>query len=168
MKKLLLAARTAEREKVLEILRLAEIVHVEPVDPGSVKIQGNINEALDDCFKAINLLSQVTPDCTKERLATPGTPTRLVEETLANSRSIHELKEKIIALGRELEEVSVWGELGLEDVAWLKNEGLKISFFKGPAADASEIEAEIVSLVKEVDGNGIFAAASRSGRSYKA
>lgn len=162
MKKLLLAARTAEREKVIEILRLAEIVHVEPVDPASVKIPLTIGEALNDCFKAINLLSQVTPDCTKEHIATPGTPTRLVEETLTNSRAIHELKEKIIALSRELEEVASWGTLGLDDVAWLKKEGLKIAFFKGAIADAAEIEAEIVSLIKDVDGNGIFAAASRN------
>jgi len=161
MKKLLLAARTAEREKVLEILRLAEIVHIEPAAPEQVKVPGKISEAIDNCFKAINVLSQINPAGSGERLATPGTPTRLVEETLANERSIHEQKEKIAALKRELEEVLPWGDLGLEDLAWLKNEGLRIVFLKGPVSDAETISAELVSLINEIDGNGIYAAASR-------
>ena len=130
MKKLLLAAKTAEREKVLEILRLAEIVHVEPAVTEQVKVSGKINEAIESCFKAINILSQIDPAKSGEHLATPGTPTRLVEETLASDRAIHEHKEKIAALKRELEEVLPWGELGLEDLAWLKHEGLKIVFLK--------------------------------------
>ncbi len=161
MKKLLLAARTAEREKVLEILRLAEIVHIEPAVPEQVKIPGKISEAIENCFKAINILSQINPAASGERLATPGTPTRLVEETLANERAIHEQKEKIAALKRELEEVLPWGDLGLEDLAWLKREGLRIVFLKGPVGEAETISAELISLINEIDGNGIYAAASR-------
>lgn len=162
MKKLLLAARTAEREKVLEILRCAEIVHVEPAVPEKVKVPGNLNEALDNCSRALLLLEQVLPDASRDCMATPGTPTRLVEETLANDRAIHDLKEKIVSLNAELEEVKPLGDLGLEDLAWLKGEGLSIAFYKGPLINGDSIVAEFVGLIRAIDDNGLFFAASRS------
>ena len=162
MKKLLLAARTAEREKVLEILRLAEVVHVEPAVPEQVKIPGKISEAIENCSRALLILEQITPDASRECLATPGTPTRLVEETLANDRAIRELKDRIAFLNRELDEVKPWGDLGLEDLAWLKSEGLRIVFYKGPLNEGDAIEAEFFGLIRAVDENGLFIAASRN------
>lgn len=162
MKRLLLGARTSEREKVLEILRFSEIVHIEPAEPERVKVPGSINEDLDNCHKAISLLSQINKACSSEKLATPGTPTRLVEETLAHARGISEIREKILVLNRELEEVEPWGKLGVKDVAWLKAAGLHIAFYKGPLADSADIEAETVVLVVVEGKIGLFAAASRS------
>lgn len=162
MKKLLLAARTGEREKVLEILRFAEIVHVEAAQPDKVKVPGSLTEALENSFRALTLLSQMTPECRGEKMATPGTPTRLVEEALTHDRTISELKDRIAALNRELEEVEPWGELGLKDLAWLKNEGLRIAFFKGPVDAAAEIAAETVSPVYTIDQSCVYVAASRS------
>lgn len=162
MKKLLLAARTSEREKVLEVLRFSEVVHVEPAEPAQVKVPANVNEALEDCFRALNLLSQITVKCGGDKLATPGTPTRVVEETLSHNRAIPETRDKIAALNRELEEIAPWGELGLKDIAVLKESGLNIALFKGPLDAYESIEAEATSLVKAEAESSLFVAVSRT------
>lgn len=161
MKKLLLAARTSEREKVLEILRLAEIVHVEPARPEQVKVPGTLNDAITACAMALRVLDQVETGKSAELMASPGTPTRLVEETLSHYTEITRLSERIATLNRELEEVQPWGELGLEDLAWLKNAGLRIVFMKGLIERAEEISADTVLKVYAIDPEAVFLAVSR-------
>jgi len=160
MKKVLLAARTADTEKILKLLRTTEMVHVEPVNSGPPAIPTNISESIEKCRKAIALLSQI-PECIGEKLAMPGTPTRLVQETLEHDEAVSDGKEKLAELLRELEETSAWGDLGLKDILWLEKEGLKIAFFRGPIEKSAEIEAECSALIKKNAAEAIFITASR-------
>lgn len=161
MKKVLLAARTEDRSKVLEIIRVAEVVHVEPVDRTQVSVPVTVNDSLEQCHKAISRLAQIPVDCS-EKLATPGTPTRLVEETLQLEQAIADSSEIISELTRELEDVARWGNLGLKDIEWLEKNGLKFVFLRGPLSMADAIDAESFALVKSEDANGLFVAVSRT------
>ncbi|HAE40608.1 MAG TPA: hypothetical protein DCG57_18540 [Candidatus Riflebacteria bacterium] len=160
MKKLLLAARTSDRQAVLEELREAEIVHVDPVIAEKVVVPSTLNESIENTRKVIALLQQLNPDL-KGKLATPGTPSRLIEEALTHEKVIPEQRDKVLALRQELEETAAWGNLGLKDITWLEENGLKIDFYRGPATDSAEIAAEFVVEITQVGDNSLFMTASR-------
>lgn len=158
MKKLLLAARTSDRQAVLEVLREAELVHVDPVQ--TVVIPATLNESIENTRKVIGLLQQLNPDL-KGKLATPGTPARLVEEALVHEKAIPAQRDKIAALRQELEETAAWGNLGLKDLVWLEENGLNIGFYRGPADAVAEIVAEYTVEISQTAGSSLFMAASR-------
>ena len=161
MKKLLLAARSTEREQVLEILRQAAVVHVAPAEPEQVKVPGSLGEAIEACSRALNILAQIEVTGGTDRLASPGTPTRLIEETLSHFHEVASCKDKFLMLNRQLDEIRPWGELGLKDLAWLKAAGLHISFMKGLARAEFAIVADAVTRVYAVDTEAVFLAVSR-------
>lgn len=158
MKKLLLAGKISDRQEVIELLRETEMVHVDPVQ--QVVIPAVLNEAIENTRKVISLLQQLNPDV-KGKLATPGTPSRLVEEALTHEKAIPEQRDKIIVLRQELDETSAWGNLGLKDVLWLEENGLKITFYRGPAADVAELQAEFVTVITQTGAFALFMTASR-------
>ncbi|GAB4278064.1 MAG: V-type ATP synthase subunit I [Candidatus Rifleibacteriota bacterium] len=161
MKKLLLAARNSEREKVLSLLKLAEAVHIEPVDPASVKLPPGLSTEIDNCAKAISILEQIdAPE--NNKLVPPGTPSRLVEEILGHYRVIPELREKLNNLRREVESLSPWGQLGLDDIKYLQENGIDFKFLRGPLDKADEIEADAYTLVRAENDLGFFVAASKT------
>lgn len=160
MKKLLLAARTSDRDKVLELLKQVEAVHVEPVDPASVRLPDGLSFELDNCNRVIAMLEQIEP-AENSNLAPPGTPSRLIEEALGHAKAIPELKEKLAQLRREIEELTPWGQLGLAEIKCLIENGLNFKMLKGPADKFASIEATAKSLVNEEAGIAYAVAASR-------
>lgn len=162
MKKILLAGKLEDREKVLTVLRSAESVHVDAAVPEKIKIPEALTEEYTECQQALAILDQVKTDKDEDCLATPGTPTRLVEETLAHNKTIAELKNKYNAVNREFEEVSKWGPVGCKDLEALKEAGLHIAFFKGPVANIGDIDAECVQYVFKMDSSNVIAAFSRN------
>ena len=162
MKKILLAGKIEDREKVLTILRSAESVHVDAAVPEKIKIPEALSSEYADCEQALSILNQVVVNKDEDCLATPGTPTRLIEETLNHNKQIAELKVKYNNLSRELDEVKKWGPIGLKDIECLRKEGVDVAFFKGKAADMSEIEAECCARVDSFVGAEVIAAFSRN------
>ena len=81
MKKILLAGKIEDREKVLTILRSTELVHVDAAVPEKIKIPEALNSEYEDCAQALSILAQLKVEDDNDLLETPGTPTRLVEET---------------------------------------------------------------------------------------
>ena len=78
MKKILLAGKIEDREKVLTVLRTAELVHVDPAVPEKIRIPEALSSEYEDCAQALSILSQLTDKKDDDLLETPGTPTRLV------------------------------------------------------------------------------------------
>ena len=144
MKKILLAGKIEDREKVLTILRSTELVHVDAAVPEKIKIPEALSSEYDDCAQALSILSQLKVKEDDDLLETPGTPTRLVEETLNHNKAITELKNRLNLVDRELEEVEKWGNLGLKDLDYLKSNGINYVFLKGNSDDIEEIEAECI------------------------
>lgn len=162
MKKILLAGKIEDREKVLTVLRSTESVHVDAAVPEKIRIPEALSAEYEDCAQALSILSQLSAKNDEDCLETPGTPTRLVEETLAHNKNIAELKNKRNNVTRELEEVNKWGNVGLKDIEVLKNAGVNVAFFKGYADDIEEIEAECAEAVFEMDSLDVIVAFSRN------
>ncbi|MEW6709654.1 MAG: hypothetical protein AB1403_07510 [Candidatus Riflebacteria bacterium] len=161
MKKLLLAARNSDRDRVLEVLKAVEAVHVEPVDPALIRLPEGLSLEIDNCTRAIALLEQVRPP-DNSKLVPPGTPSRVVEEVLNHDKAIPQIREKLAQLRHEIEELTPWGQLGLKDLKCLIENGLKVKLLKGPADDFSQIIADAASLISNDGGIAFAIAASRN------
>ncbi len=166
MKKILLAGKIEDREKVLTALRSSELVHVDPAVPEKIKIPETLSSEYEDCAQALSILSQLNNSGDDDLLETPGTPTRLVEETLLHNKNINELKNRLNIVNRELEEVSNWGSFGLKDLEYLKNEGVNFAFLKGSFKNVEEIEAECVTRFFFADKTEAIACFSRKEIKY--
>jgi V/A-type H+-transporting ATPase subunit I len=161
MKKLLLAAKTADKEEVLSHLKAAGVVHVDPVDPESLKLPEGLASELDACNRAIALLEQVTaPE--NPKLVPPGTPSRIVEEVLQNDHQIKEARSKYAHLRKEIEALTPWGNIALDDLSYLQGENINFQLFIGPADKSDQIEAEVWQMIHNENGNAHFIAASRN------
>ncbi|MGM0598683.1 MAG: V-type ATP synthase subunit I [Candidatus Rifleibacteriota bacterium] len=161
MKKLLLAAKVSDRQQVLSILKGAGVVHVDPVDPESVKLPEGLSTEIDNCNKAITTLIQIEPP-QNNKLIPPGTPSRLVEEVLEHAQAIPRLREHIASLNREIEAYTPWGDLGIQDIKELQNQGVNIRLFKGPVDNFNGLEAESVEKINEIAGIAYMAIAYRN------
>ena len=148
MKKILLAGKIEDRERVLTVLRSTELVHVDAAVPEKIKIPEALSTEYEECSEALNILSQLKVDGDDDLLETPGTPTRLVEETLTHHKAISELKTRLNVIDRELEEVEKWGNVGLKDFECLKQNGINYVVLQGPKLNKEEIEAECVEVLK--------------------
>lgn len=166
MKKILLAGKIEDREKVLTVLRTAELVHVDPAVPEKIRIPEALSSEYEDCAQALSILSQLTDKKDDDLLETPGTPTRLVEETLSHNKNIVELKNRLNLVNRELEEVKKWDSFGLKDLEYLKNEGVNILFLKGSIKNVEEIEAECTAQFFLTDKTEVIACFSRKEIKY--
>ncbi len=161
MKKLLLAARNSDRDRVLEVLKAVEAVHVEPVDPTTIRLPEGLSLEIDNCTRAIALLEQVRPP-DNSKLVPPGTPSRIVEEVLNHDRAIPQMREKLSQLRHEIEELTPLGPLGIKDIKYLIENGLKVKLLKGPADDFSQIVAEASSMISNDGGVAFAVVASRN------
>lgn len=161
MKKILLAGKIEDREKVLTILRSTELVHVDAAVPEKIKIPEALSSEYDDCAQALSILAQLKVEDDNDLLETPGTPTRLVEETLNHNKAIGELKNKLNIVNRELDEVEKWGNLGLKNLEYLKQNGINYAFLKGPSKFIEEIESECIETVTLADKTEVIGCFSR-------
>ena len=166
MKKILLAGKIEDREKVLEVLRSTESVHVDAAVPEKIKIPESLSEEYEDCAKALSILSQLDTSNDKDVLETPGTPTRLVEETLNHNKAIIELKNRFNLVSHELDVVDNWGSIGLKDIELLKNEGINCIFLKGSIKNIDDIEAECKAQFFLHDKTEVIACFSRKEIKY--
>ena len=162
MKKILLAGKIEDREKVLTVLRAAETVHVDAAVPEKIKIPEALDSEYEECGQAISILSQLSAKSDVDCLATPGTPTRLVEETLSHNKALSELKNRVNAVSRELEETKKWGSIGLKDIETLAASGVNTQFLKGSAKNIGDIEAECACHALTIDSADIIVAFSRN------
>ena len=126
MKKLLLGGRNCDKEQILQTLRETGVVHVEAANPEKVAVPASLNEETIKCEKALRELSQINCINEEDKIETPGTPNRLVAETLKNVASLTKVKEQINDLNKELDETLAWGNIGIKDLNYLKGEGLHI------------------------------------------
>lgn len=165
MKKLLLAAKVVDREKVLDVLKAAEAVHVEAVDATTIRLPEGLSLEIDNCTRVISMLEQVSPP-ENSKLVPPGTPSRLVEEVIGHARAIPQLKDKLVHLRREIEELTPWGQLGLNDIKCLLENAVKVKLLKGPIDSVESIKAEAITQVNRESGLAYVVAAGREEISY--
>lgn len=157
MKKILLAGRAKDRERILNILRNTEIVHVEPIDASSVSIPQKLATDIENCKKAISVIRKTPP--VKDTIAAPGAPFRVIKEILEHNKSIPLLESRLTTLSRKLEQLVPWGDLGADDIDILEKNNVKIHFLTASSDKLSsldELENFTYSIIDDQDNRAIL------------
>jgi V/A-type H+-transporting ATPase subunit I len=160
MEKVLVAGRALDRRFVLEAVRRAGVVHVEPVERREMKALPAVRQELSMAARALEFLDAVAEpaaDCCPER-----TPPVLIEEVLDLANGLAEIQARRVGLQKERVAALPWGGLAAEDLAALRKGGLSIEFVVSPTAVAPPpVEAELLLPVSRTKEQSYLLAVSR-------
>ncbi len=140
MAKLLIASSVADRDRLLAVLRDIGVVHIIPVDPATAVADEKTKSKLDIIARAIQQLHQYEPDGD----APDMTPEQAATETLAIVRQSVEGQNRLTTLYHHIQELDMWGDLKLENMAVLQQAGVEPEFYIIPTKDLAEVQAEFV------------------------
>ena len=160
MSKVYVASRSGDRNALLDTLAGLGAVHLAPVDPSYAVAEEKTLADIKTIDRAVQTLGQVTPAG-----AAPDVPARkAVEETLRFQRQSAEYNNRLSALYRQIKQLAVWGDVTLEQLAQLREDGIDAKFFSVPRGDLGEIRAECTVVVGELSGKrSLVAVVHRTG-----
>ena len=160
MRKVYVAARQADSDRLLEALRELGVMHLSPVDPQRAVPTETIVTQIDHLRRAIQVLGAVEP-------VTPPADVpveQAVEEVLRIERESAERRSRLGALYRQLEQLAVWGDVRLEQFDELRAAGVDVKFYVAPNRLLGEFAGECVQPVAELPGKrSLVAVATRQG-----
>jgi V/A-type H+-transporting ATPase subunit I len=154
MKKVFLVARGSEREALLEKLRDLGVVHLEPVDPAAAAPE-ELQAKLSGFRRALQVLRGIKPADDRPEVGAGGA----VEEILVIVRRAEENRNRLLALGREAERLTIWGNVRREQIDALEEAAVPVSFYSVPTKRVAETSAECVALLGELPGKRTLVAA---------
>lgn len=163
MQKVYLIARSADRQVLLDALRDLGVVHVMPADPAKATLDEAASRRLQTLRQAIQILSSIPP-----RGATPElAPEQAAQEVLDIQRRSAEARSRLSALYHQLEQIALWGNIRLSELAALQEAGVKVQFYAMPARAVSEVRAECVEVAAQLPGRRVWiAVAGRQDPEY--
>ncbi|NLE29135.1 MAG: hypothetical protein GX629_05655 [Phycisphaerae bacterium] len=162
MSKVFIAARSQDREKLLEALRTIGVVHVTPVDPTVAVADEKSLSQIRNIQRAIQVLQNVEPAGTGPDISAIDA----AHEVLEIQQRTHERQSRLTGLYRQLDEVlRNWGEIDLKSFDGLRDAGIEVEFYSVPAELIHEIQAEMVEPIRELPGrNQLVAVIDRTGK----
>ena len=159
MLEVFVAARAADKERLLEALRDSGVVHLEPVAPARARADEALLSDVQRLSRAEQILSTVEPEGSAPSVA----PLEAAGEVTEIFSRASELQSRLTAAQREVDRLALWGDTRLAELAALKDEGLVIELARVPAEAAGQVEAECVQ--RFADGKQtLVVAVSRAGR----
>jgi V/A-type H+-transporting ATPase subunit I len=163
MVKVFVAARSGERERLLAALGRMGVVHLAPVDPARAVADPETTAAIDRLRRAIQILSEV-----EARGYPPAiSPTEAADEALRIQRESVERTGRLAALYLQLEQLSLWGEMRLEDLAALHAAGIDVQFFAVPKKALGKVRAACVEALGPWPGRRVLVAAASRGEEVR-
>ncbi len=147
MHKAYIVARKSEREKLLDVLREAGLIHITPVAPDSVIHDAELSEKINAVSRAIQILSNIIPTGGQK---IDIEPIEAAKEVLEIQRRSAELRNRLGILHRQLDKLKMWGDVTIEQFKALKEAGIEILFFSISKDKIAKIEAECVEVVGEI------------------
>ncbi len=165
MQKVYIVSRRAERERLLDVLREAGLIHIQPVS-NKLMQDSEITAKINVVSRALQILSTIEPlsiergNFESESLSA----IEIANQVLDIQKRSAELRNRIGLLYRQLEQLKIWGDVTLEQFEELKQAGIEILFFVISADKVAEIEAECVEIVGERGQEKIVAVIDRIGR----
>ena len=143
MKKVMIATRLTDRDKLLDSLADIGIVHLSPVEPNlAVPCEESINK-LDRLNRARNLLSSLT---TEESLSGLSAQ-EAADETLNIANENIDLSSRLNNFKHQIARLDIWGDATLEQFKSIREAGLNFGFYYINQAELSQIKAECVEVI---------------------
>lgn len=159
MRKLYLAARSSDRERLLEQVRSLGVVHLTPVDPQRAGADEGVKRQLDIVQRAIQVMREVRPQGAAPDVA----PMAAAEEIIDIQRRSAEGRHRLGTLHRELEELEMWGDVRLGQIEQLRSSGIQVSFHTVPQDAVDQVRADCVVTLAPFSGRRVLVAvAARS------
>ncbi len=157
MQKIHVVARSCDRQAVLEALRELGVIHLVPVDPAQAVLDEDLSRQVQAAERALQVLQDVAPRGTAPALQ----PREVIQEVLEIERRAAEGRSRLAVLYHELEQLSDWGELRLQDLFELRKAGIAVEFFRLPRQLVGQIRAECVEVVNRLPGGQVIVAVAR-------
>ena len=159
MEKVLVAGRAPDRHAVLEAIRNAGVVHVEPVERREIAALPGVREEVALAGRALDILAAVAAAAAPR--PPEHTPSLVIERVLALSAALEQTKLRRQDLFLERQQAGPWGKLGAADLQALVTAGLHVEFFTCPTGAAGAVQSEIRHLASRSKDQEHWVAVSR-------
>ena len=140
MRKAYLAARRADRDRLLEALRDLGLVHLQPVDSSRAVADGATVAGIERYRRALQVLGNTRAGGAPLQVS----PAAAADEVLRIQRESVERSNRLSNLHRQLEQLALWGEMRLEQFQALRAAGIEPRFFAVPRGKVGDLRAECV------------------------
>jgi len=148
MRKVYAVTRSRDRDRLLECIRDLGVVHLAPVAPVRPVASEKTVAAIANIERALQILSNI-----RRAGQAPDIPVvEAAQAALDIQRRSAEGRNRLVALHRQLEQLSLWGDVELRQFEQLREAGIDVQFLSVASKDASEIEAECVQVISPLPG----------------
>ncbi len=154
MSKVYVATQSHNRKRLLNALGQLGVVHIEPVDPAKAVAAESTVHAISALGHALQILQQVKPSGEVGDLS----PLHAAREALSIHKSVADEEDQLNSLHRKADQLSLWGNVELEQLERLRSAGIEIQFFSVPQKDLPELQAECVEVVADMPGRDVLVA----------
>ena len=161
MVKVYVAARSQDRQRLLEAIRDLGAIHLVPADPTQALVDQETAEQIQTLQRARQVLYGIEPHGDRPELSVLVA----AREVLHLEHLNVEQGNRLAALHHEIEQLDLWGNVRLQQIEDLRRAGVDVQFYAVPDHDVTAIAAECLAVVGELpDGRTAVATASRGGK----
>ena len=161
MSRVYIAARQADRDRLLDRLGQMNLLHIEPVKPEEVVADEEMLQAIADLDRAIQILSSVKP----AGRAPFQEPLDAAREAIEIQAAISNNQNRLVDLHHRMEALKGWGNIRLKQFEDFRESGVEVRFFSLPPKQADRIQAECAEIVARLSAKRLLVAViDRSGR----
>lgn len=163
MKKVYVAARKSDRDRLLDGARRVGVVHLEPVAPAEAVANAEIIDGIDRLGRAIQVLATVEPGQPASAVDLT-TPAQAAREVLRIEQEAAEKRSRLAVLARKIDQLAFWADARLEQFKQMANHGVDLRFYLVGADKVDEFSADLVQVLDQGMGKRVLVAvASRDG-----
>ncbi len=161
MVKVYVAARSQDRQRLLEAVRELGVIHLVPADPNQALVDEQTAEQIQALQRALQVLYGIEPQGDRRELSA----VEAAQEVLRIEHQNVEQGNRLAALHHEIAQLDLWGNVRLQQIEELRQAGVDVQFYAVPDHDLAAVAAECMAVVGELpDGRAVVATASRGGK----
>ncbi|NLX54960.1 MAG: hypothetical protein GXY58_07600 [Planctomycetaceae bacterium] len=162
MCKVYLVGRRRDRERLMETIRDAGVMHLVPADPERAAADEPTQDHRRVLQRALQVLRDVTPRSAHPEVALELTPLEAAHRVLEIEQRNVEHLNRLAALDHQLAQLNLWGDLELHQFETLRASGVEVRFYAVPKREVVAIEAACTAVVGSLpDGQSLVAVATR-------
>ncbi len=160
MKKVQAVVRESDRERMLNALQQAGVMHIVPVNPVEAGVEADVAARLESAKRSVQVLGGIEPTGPKPPLLAQDAS----DEVQTIQRKLAEYESHLSSLYRQLEQQAIWGNMTLEDIEVLESAGAMPEFYLIPPGLIDSVKAEACTVVGIFDQKrNIIAVLDRTG-----
>jgi len=162
MAKIHAACRRSDADHLMTALRDLGVIHLAPVERAASVADEATTATIEQLGRALQALRGVEPSGGPAHM----TPVEAAAEVLRVQRESAERHSRLNALHRQAEQLSVWGNVRLDQLEELRRAGLEPRFFAVPNRRVGEIGGELAHVIGPLpQGRSLVAVIDRTGAS---